>query len=1811
MLLLTKGDNESHLHSTYLQDPLMSWRILRSILFVGLANISLFAQSYQTQFTEVKFDRSKGPGTLHGPVEVEAATGAVSMNVPLGSGMGARGVVFRPQLAGQINPQAWSDPPFGIMRKMGGFTLHPGELYLVISSEGKVQSTNWTLPDGSAGSLGGGDRPGDSDLAKILTAFGYPADVTPAAIPHFMDPAAPVPTTKAYRGSKGELLVCLGGSVAPQTAQAGDDLYATRFPGKMLLIEGGRAIEFTFSSSFAHYQDIQASVDPAYRDGKPVSGGSLQIIDGARYRVTRMMNRFKDEIRFTYGAPNFEYELDFSAEWRVSGALKGSISIQTESGTGQGTTPFQFLVAYHDGGGTVLSQYRFKSLEAPIATVDLITSPEGNYVFRPITHQLQDAWSVNTDEHLTLTYGPGPTVSDPTYGYSSQIPVLSSIDSPGRRVELTWQPYLIRPNMTPGGNPGYRGSLSNKRNWTLGVSRVDDRDLALGQIRTTTHTRVVPVPTMGWSSTWASQTFYDAITHPDGQTVLFRYVEPIYDDRTVNQSVGTMTDTADRQMQTLAHLKHMVKEVRYYAAGVAWSSDLATAAASSTAYKVVVSDRWDLRSAGNTTGALNQSAVPFPTRTRTFETDTKRYAAQEIGDWDAAGFGWRAECSASQLTTSPDMSMQWQGLARQGLNQPSPPSGTQASRTTYKTFESDPTRWFLSRVLTEYSVVTDGTGYRDPKAASSVTMPTMTKAFNSETNTIGSVSVGGVDYSVQTAFSYNGTNSGSLASSQLSGVTVSGANLNLSGQVGIQSYGYDGFGFMSSIQAKGMSGYLGQAQDLLGRPSQQTDADGRVTGFQWDAVGRLTWVTPPGGEVATEYRYEVDHPDHLGVTIRRGSQESQLRYDGFGQLVLERRKNLDGSWNHRNFQYDRGGRKTIATIWRTGMGIDTDSTASTLVQDLTEFQCIQWKVLASGTEICTKSADVLLAPKLTSGAQWSYDSRGRETQVKDPNGVTTGTAYAGLVTTRTIANSTMDVSTTTFTRDVLGRLVQVVDGLSQTTNYFYHPNGKIGRVQQVGGTVTQTRDLSYTSLGWPLQLVQPESGTTTYSSFDVTGRPWATTYGAGSASPRTLTGTYNPLGQLLTLLGSGTGDVNQAFGYGVVGDGKYGANKPIWANANGVRRDHSYDSGTGRLVSLARSVDSLSWAQGFHYDSYGQLDQRGYPNHTTPASVGPIQTLGYDYAKGMPTSATYNSTSLATMAYDPTSWALTQISYANGASTSYAYWDDQARLKTMSMGIPGQVSKIWTYGYNQRGDVTTDGEDYYSYDKLSRLTQAFIRDPWDASGGTGATGVWQQFGYDAFGNRSALTSWTATNWTAGALPPATPTTDVTAKAQSYAMTAAEITTMGATNRLPSTIGGVATGATYDTQGNLTKIYGTRGQTATQVTMTYDALARVTSLGDSKNATSQAYLYDDEGLRIKIVDSKTGVTTYNIYNEARQLVATYTKTGTGSLTWKKDIVYVGSKEMAEVDTTGTSVTLTDHLGTPRYVWSGSGAPLKQKFLPFGESLTPPTVASGIAKGFTNHEQTDQSGLIYMQARYYLPQYGRFGSPDPARDQHFEETQSWNIYSYVRNMPTISIDPTGMLEANPSAAPKSTGNPDAQTARPEPSEKGPGIPNPAKTITQDAEKKARTNTPASPTDKPTTTTPATPAQIEKAKKDAQIAGLKKENDAKKAAADKAIVKNYLASIAGKTTKTAIGGATTGTFIIPGFGTVGGAIVAGTAGLAWSTVMGGIDLRGQFDQAQHDWNDNNKSIQNFSNMNGQGDAPVIRFAPVPTYNPVKELF
>jgi RHS repeat-associated protein len=107
--------------------------------------------------------------------------------------------------------------------------------------------------------------------------------------------------------------------------------------------------------------------------------------------------------------------------------------------------------------------------------------------------------------------------------------------------------------------------------------------------------------------------------------------------------------------------------------------------------------------------------------------------------------------------------------------------------------------------------------------------------------------------------------------------------------------------------------------------------------------------------------------------------------------------------------------------------------------------------------------------------------------------------------------------------------------------------------------------------------------------------------------------------------------------------------------------------------------------------------------------------------------------------------------------------------------------------------------------------------------------------------------------------------------------------------------------------------------------------------------------------------------------------------------------------------------SDQVGSPNILTDlGGNVVGLSKNLPFGERFGnwqqsgPWGVKSAIR--YAGHE--DQPGsAIYMQARMYLPAYGKFAQPDPAYDQKPGEKDSWNLYTYVGNQPVTRTDPTG--------------------------------------------------------------------------------------------------------------------------------------------------------------------------------------------------------
>ena len=90
----------------------------------------------------------------------------------------------------------------------------------------------------------------------------------------------------------------------------------------------------------------------------------------------------------------------------------------------------------------------------------------------------------------------------------------------------------------------------------------------------------------------------------------------------------------------------------------------------------------------------------------------------------------------------------------------------------------------------------------------------------------------------------------------------------------------------------------------------------------------------------------------------------------------------------------------------------------------------------------------------------------------------------------------------------------------------------------------------------------------------------------------------------------------------------------------------------------------------------------------------------------------------------------------------------------------------------------------------------------------------------------------------------------------------------------------------------------------------------------------------------------------------------------------------------------------------------------RYDPLGNFRTTPTTNPGTTShGFTGHRHnntgtypTQNVGLIYMNARYYLPEVGRFVSPDTIVPE-LSNPQSYNRYSYIENRVLNGTDPTG--------------------------------------------------------------------------------------------------------------------------------------------------------------------------------------------------------
>jgi RHS repeat-associated protein len=103
---------------------------------------------------------------------------------------------------------------------------------------------------------------------------------------------------------------------------------------------------------------------------------------------------------------------------------------------------------------------------------------------------------------------------------------------------------------------------------------------------------------------------------------------------------------------------------------------------------------------------------------------------------------------------------------------------------------------------------------------------------------------------------------------------------------------------------------------------------------------------------------------------------------------------------------------------------------------------------------------------------------------------------------------------------------------------------------------------------------------------------------------------------------------------------------------------------------------------------------------------------------------------------------------------------------------------------------------------------------------------------------------------------------------------------------------------------------------------------------------------------------------------------------------------------------------DHLGTIRLVSNQDRTLLERHdYEPFGVELRPILNQTQNTHQFTGHERDQASEYDYMHARYYGSNLARFMRPDPVPGKP-GNPQSFNLYAYVQNRPTVATDPLGL-------------------------------------------------------------------------------------------------------------------------------------------------------------------------------------------------------
>jgi RHS repeat-associated protein len=192
------------------------------------------------------------------------------------------------------------------------------------------------------------------------------------------------------------------------------------------------------------------------------------------------------------------------------------------------------------------------------------------------------------------------------------------------------------------------------------------------------------------------------------------------------------------------------------------------------------------------------------------------------------------------------------------------------------------------------------------------------------------------------------------------------------------------------------------------------------------------------------------------------------------------------------------------------------------------------------------------------------------------------------------------------------------------------------------------------------------------------------------------------------------------------------------------------------------------------------------------------------------------------------------------------------------------------------------------------------------------------------------------------------------------------------------------------------------------TFSWDSLGRMTGL--TNGGTKASYDYNGDGMRVGRTVNGTATTYLQdlaaglpvVMVESTNSIPTRYIYGTDLMT---QLDNADAPAYYHADGLGSTRAMSDLSGqqTATYTYDAFGAVRTQ------------TGGAGNPFTFTGEQADPEAGLVFLRARYYDPEVGRFINKD-AFGGFDRRSQTRNLYVYVTNNPTNMFDPTGLFSWN---------------------------------------------------------------------------------------------------------------------------------------------------------------------------------------------------